>query len=503
MDKPPIGFRDGRPGQPNFKEYTGSRLLQKIVKGETYRLDLFVGFHSDPSSASFEFAIFASPDPNSIPFGQGNENFGCPTNGPDFDQLGVLNVSGRDEWINVVFEFVADQDYEVIVIGPGCDPNPNFNDDPYFYFDRITIARLSEFVTPFTQIIGDLCGDSIILNLEDELAIAFQWYKDGVAIIGETSSTLEISTSDEYGDYNVLVTTEDGCFLSENFELGDGSIIVEETIEICEGESVIINNEEVFVSGNYTEVIPITDICDSIVEKQLIVHPNVFEEVFDTICEYETYIYKTLNVTEAGDYDILETTEFGCEFKTTVHLFVEDNLDGLELGNNIEINLGDYVNLTPQFLSPEAVTYQWSDLLNGVISNDVNTGSIQPYQDQYYYFSAYNSAGCGLNDSIFVRVSEDLNVFIPNVFSPLSNDTNNTFSIGVTNAIREITEFLVFDRWGNIVFRSSGDINNFEFWKGFDTEGKLYEQGIYTYLIELTLINSKTTKYAGDLLLLH
>ena len=497
-----IGFRDGRRDQPNFKEYTGSRLIRPLEADVEYRLDLFVGFHSDPSSETFTFSIFGGRENNSIPFGQGNENFGCPTNGSDFVELGSLEISGKDEWINVIFEFTPTEDFPVLVIGPGCAGNPNYMQEPYFYFDRITIAEKSEFEVPFTDIIGDICDEEIILFLEDEATSIYQWYLDGIALVGQVASSLELTPNDAQGNYSVLVTTTSGCFLSESFDLKGGDVTTTALVEICEGEFIVINGQSASVSGIYEEIISISNICDSITYIDLVVYPKIQVERFDTICDGDDFIFEDLNASIKGDYVVLGETDRGCEMTTTIHLHVSDNVDFLELGADIEIALGDFVNLEPLSISPNAHLFSWTDAEGNTISSQLTTGDFQPFNDQYYYFNTFTEGDCGLKDSVFVRVSEEIEVYIPNVFTPASNDANSEFTIGYNNAVQNITAYRIYDRWGNLVYQDTGSINNFKAWDGYSSSGVLYEMGVYTYIIELELINANKLLFAGDVFLM-
>lgn len=57
-----------------------------------------------------------------------------------------------------------------------------------------------------------LCvGD--MLNLTTNFFTNIQWYRDSLALVGETISTLQVG---ETGDYYVTYTTEDGCFASSD-----------------------------------------------------------------------------------------------------------------------------------------------------------------------------------------------------------------------------------------------------------------------------------------------
>ena len=53
-----------------------------------------------------------------------------------------------------------------------------------------------------------------------------------------------------------------------------------------------------------------------------------------------------------------------------------------------------------------------------------------------------------------------------------------------------------------IVYQDTGSINNFKAWDGYSSSGVLYEMGVYTYIIELELINANKLLFAGDVFLM-
>ena len=94
--------------------------------------------------------------------------------------------------LDVEFEFMADQAYEAIVLGPACAVNPNVNQDPYFFFDDLVLAESSEFGVPLMSIDGNICEEDIILTTSDTIMGTYQWYKDGIALIGQTGQSLTV-----------------------------------------------------------------------------------------------------------------------------------------------------------------------------------------------------------------------------------------------------------------------------------------------------------------------
>lgn len=306
-----IGFRDGKPFSPNFKEYAGSYLLENMKVGVDYTLDFWVGFHTETSSRVFPMAIFATDIPNKLPFGNNNTNIGCPLNEAGWDQLGELIVSGNTEWVNVVFQFTPEKPYSTLVLGPGCAEHPDFEEEPYFFFDNLIIAESTEFGLPFADISGTPCENNLVIIADDQ-GLSYQWYLDGVAIIGESTSTIAIDIFSPEGTYEVLIETEEGCLLSEKYvlEFPEDQTMIEASI--CEGETYELGSQILDTSGDFTEVFSIGQ-CDSIVNLTLTVLDHTGYGFSELICGEETYDYNGVTYDESGIFDVKLKNANGCD----------------------------------------------------------------------------------------------------------------------------------------------------------------------------------------------
>lgn len=94
-----------------------------------------------------------------------------------------------------------------------------------------------------------------------------------------------------------------------------------------------------------------------------------------------------------------------------------------------------------------------------------------------YYATATGDHGCSNTDSVLVKVFKELK--IPNAFSPNGDGVNDTWQIPALNDYRNAT-VQVFNRWGQIVFRSTGYSYP---WNG-TINGKPCPTGAYYYIIQ-------------------
>jgi gliding motility-associated-like protein len=113
--------------------------------------------------------------------------------------------------------------------------------------------------------------------------------------------------------------------------------------------------------------------------------------------------------------------------------------------------------------------------------------------------------GCSDTDIVWVYISKDRKVFIPNAFSPDGNGLNDYLTIFADDAsVRSITSFKVFNRWGNLVFEKEGLLPNIETegWNGYLNNKKM-QSGVYIYIAEIEFIDGETETFKGDVTLME
>lgn len=544
-----VGFRDGKPNLPNNKEYVGSCLTEPMKQGVTYRLDFFVGFYDAPSSVYLPMAFFGTNNCNNLPFGGNNGQYGCPTNGPGWDLIGQVEVRGENEWVNVKFDFTPDQDYEAIVLGPGCAPHPDAANNPYFYVDRLSLAEASAFSVPLANITGEPCDDSLLLEAEPG-QLSYQWYLNGVAIIGETSTQLSIDSNNEEGEYVVRIESQDGCFLSEPYDLIFAETVTFSTVEICAGDTYPLGQQLLSVAGSYADTVSLitgcdsisninlivnpaiesmttqsicvgdtyplgqqllsmpgsyTDTissasgCDSISNVELIVYPNTESLVTQTLCSGDTIQVAGQVFSQEGQYSIMTENANGCDSIVTVDITFESPIQNLSIDSIVTIALGDSITLSPNSASNDIVSYEWSN--QGDIISMQSSVSVSPFDDSEYLITAYNAAGCSIQKRVTVIVDRNDDIYIPNIFST-SLVANKAFIVGTGSSIVNINSLLIYDRWGNIVHSYDGLVSEYQGWNGtFNSD--FAEIGVYTYIVKLGLVNNEEILKTGNVTLLR
>ncbi len=132
-------------------------------------------------------------------------------------------------------------------------------------------------------------------------------------------------------------------------------------------------------------------------------------------------------------------------------------------------------------------------------------GLFESVEPGMHTITVQDATGCNINETIEIAVP-DCPVFIPNIFCPSCGDGENAvFTINTTRLYDvQILDFEIYDRWGNLIFKSGNDSvrNGSIFWDGtFD--GIAAEIGVYAYRINILHENGQEDVLHGDITLLR
>lgn len=121
-----------------------------------------------------------------------------------------------------------------------------------------------------------------------------------------------------------------------------------------------------------------------------------------------------------------------------------------------------------------------------------NSSSTYYEQDHTYevpgfypvYLIVMNDSGCSDTARVDIVVRDYHTFYIPNAFTPDGNGRNEIFVPEFTNILENDYSFMIFDRWGNLVFETN---NVKEGWNGQSKNaGSPMELGVYVYKISFT-----------------
>ncbi|MBK8954707.1 MAG: gliding motility-associated C-terminal domain-containing protein [Saprospiraceae bacterium] len=172
-------------------------------------------------------------------------------------------------------------------------------------------------------------------------------------------------------------------------------------------------------------------------------------------------------------------------------------------GSEIEIELGDYLDLNASVIPGGFYNYFWYRG-DSIECNTCQNSQALPFNTGYYAIQATNDNGCFGVDSFLVRVRKNYEIYPPNVFSPNGDNINDVFFTGGSKSLVNIDEMSIFDRWGNLVFRGTNLIprNPNSGWNGRSGDQNCLP-GVYVYQIKGKFLDGFVKTVSGDLTLLR
>lgn len=236
---PPDG--DGFAGYIDFgtgyKEYIGACLLEPMLAGQSYNLTFQMASQNDAN-----FAFWGATNCNDLPF----SGTSCPQGVGSWEILSQQTVpSNGNVWQTVSLSLTLTQDIYAVLLGPDCSAGSG--GVGYYYVDDLGLS--SSILQPI-DIEGSYCSNDVILNsgaASDTFNLHYQWFKDGVELVGETDSILYVSANGYgTGDYQIMGIFRDGCDVSPIFTVDTAYIHFDtEPVVSCPDEAeaqIIISN---------------------------------------------------------------------------------------------------------------------------------------------------------------------------------------------------------------------------------------------------------------------
>lgn len=182
----------------------------------------------------------------------------------------------------------------------------------------------------------------------------------------------------------------------------------------------------------------------------------------------------TVSPATTTTYNVTGTTN-GCSVTETIVVTVNPN-PIINAGNDQVVCIGESYT----FNATGGDAYVWSD---GFVNGD----SFIPDAGINTYTVVGTVGNCFSSDELVITViSCDWELELPNVFTP-NGDQVNDFFVPTKESNIAIKEFNIFNRWGNLIYKSNAPIL---IWNGKTNVGEFIEDevlnGVYFYVITFT-----------------
>ena len=335
---------------------------------------------------------------------------------------------------------------------------------------RIISAPISITINPTPTVtidgVSQLCQQQNIL-LTASGAANYVW--SGPNTFSSNSNPISISNINliNAGTYFVTGSNSFGCTSIANKII---SISPKPTANVAFGDTLICVNKTIQLianGGSTYNWFPATNVSNATIS-----NPNVSPR--DTI-----------------NFFVEVSNTFGCKDTAFVNVnviklpIVDAGANQVLVGNSVAQLLGTIIG--------NYSNYFWTSNTSLSNSNILNP-TAQITNDTEFYLTANAINNCGtVADSVFIKVFK--NIYIPNVFTPNGDNTNDTWNIPALDAFPN-AEVKIFNRYGQIIYERKSNLLN---WDG-KFKGERLPTGTYVYVIDL---KNNSPIYKGSLLLLR
>ena len=227
-----------------WTEYIGGCTTESLESNKEYTFETYVaastgGYYGGDTSG--EIQLFGIPTCGEIPVNT------YTTLDGSYDVLDEQTVSliGGDPYQLVTFTFTPTTSYEAVIFGPKNDMTiASGRGGNYVLFDSLTLNATTSFGTEVT-IVGD-CENGVEITSPEPAQASFQWYHDGIAVVGATASSyIPATDGTQDGLWEARVDNGTECNLSTN--AADLQCVIDE-----DGDGILDVDEDVDGDGDYT-----------------------------------------------------------------------------------------------------------------------------------------------------------------------------------------------------------------------------------------------------------
>jgi gliding motility-associated-like protein len=219
----------------DWNEYLGTTLLSTMTAGTAYQLSFNVAavtIKNDGSSTTipitnFEpvnITLYGCTNGTNLPL---NTVFSPNINDPTWQIIGQATYTPISSWGVVNMIFTPAINVNAIMIGappvlPVSYPSGSSSDDlPYFLYDNLLLNTASSFGVNISST-GNFCENNLVLTANITATVGtgttYQWYKNGVAIVGATNSSYSVTAiPTNLGEYSVKITNGSNCYVSTKY----------------------------------------------------------------------------------------------------------------------------------------------------------------------------------------------------------------------------------------------------------------------------------------------
>ena len=292
--------------------------------------------------------------------------------------------------------------------------------------------------------------------------------------------------------------TTEGCkdSISVDVDMIEDEILHSQMIQICEGTSIEIFGKERTEPGTYCDTITYSSGCMEISCVELSFHEIIETSEVEQICQGESITFDGQEITESGKYCQELKSVNGCD---SIFCLIVEVLDLPEITIEADteiINIGSSVQISVVEDYPH---YEWTSE-QFIDCYDCQTINVKPEKTDTFQVEVTDINGCKNVGSIRIKVLQGCEIeeiLIPNAFTPDNNGKNDFFRIANLEDDVDAVHISIFNRWGEQVYSARGNRG----WDGM-YKGEPAPPEVYIYVITIECKDGDNRVFKGDLTLI-
>lgn len=405
---------------------------------------------------------------------------------------GFLTLSGQDLSSNT--DYILTYDFNGLAAAP---ITVTTNVDNEFIVNNLSIGIYSNFVLTTEDGLCAVSIDGAYDLVTPNQPPAPEIFGSELYCFGDSLSlsASEINMADyEWNGPNGFSSNLQNPFVSNNLiteQEGIYSVVV-----IVDGCTSLPATIDIMLDDSTLELGPDTTLCEGI--SVSLQSPSGFSN-------YEWSNGETtssITTDSAGLFTLAATTTNNCLLSDSI-LVSYIPTPTINLANFYEINLGDSLLLMPNIFPNLDYEYLWTPA-EGLSCFNCESPFARPDETTDYTFSVSNNAGCAAEVTVTVRVNNQRQIFIPNVFSPNGDGINDVFYIFSDSSVDRILVLKIFDRWGELIYEAI-DFQPNDPLKGWDGtfRKEVMQPAVFTYFAEVLYEDGFSEVLKGDITLIR
>lgn len=396
-------------------------------------------------------------------------------------------VEGYEIWLDGVY-------VKTIAAGPDTIKNLNYGQEV-----NIEVKTVGDCVCEH-KIDNTLCSalpcpDRSVLITGLPVAVCYDELVDSMVLSYEADTVIETNWSGG-------VIDDSGIIYKSKIDPGINSVVLEYKVGDCSYQV-----DTSFIVYPPLDVnLEITDLsCFDSKDGSLKIVPNAGTADFSVELNGEKMTSSFIEGLDAGEYTILLIDDNGCSYQDTFNILQPEEPEIGIRGNKIV----KYNNEYKYFMEYSDMEYDsifWYK--NDSLTRRGNCDSIilNPENDFTLCALIFFDSLCQKETCIDVRMDRDVEIYVPNIFTPDNNGVNDYFNIRSKNGLDvQVKTFKIFNRWGELLYEKNDFIvgsNGNLGWNGM-FRGTKVSPGVYVYYIEIVDDSNEISKLYGDITLIR